>query len=137
MSGCVVTGLDDLQLQEDAGDGVLHTIALANLEYHGYREEPALTHVATSEGVLGNAGLSSLAGKGIVREHDKDGLDTDLVAVVGEAAEGMLSKLLKVVTHGSAVEGDALDHDALALLCIGLPFGLNKSKLTGVEPVEE
>lgn len=117
---------------------MLHTVALANLEHMRHPKEPTLTHGAASEGVLSNAGLTSLAGKGIVREHDENVLDTDLVAEVGEVAEGGAGKVLEVETHGGAVEGEALDHQALALLCIVLSIlGLHKSELTVVDPVEE
>jgi hypothetical protein len=134
----LIAELDDLQLQKDAGNGVLHTVALASLEHMRHSEKATLTHGAASEGVLSNTGLTSLAGKGVVREHDENILDTDLVAEVGEVAEGVAGKVLEVVTHGGAVEGEALDHQALASLCNVLSIlGVHKSKLTVVDPVEE
>ncbi|KAI6775230.1 hypothetical protein HG530_001988 [Fusarium avenaceum] len=135
---CLVAGLDNLQLQKNAGNGVLHAIALANLEHMRDSEKSTLSHGATSKGILNDTGLSSLAGKGIFREHNENILDTNLVAKVGEVGECDAGKVLKVIAHGDAVEGDTLDHEALALLCIVLSIpGRHKSKLTVVDPVEE
>lgn len=134
----LVAGLDNLQLQKNAGNGVLHAVALANLEHMRDSEKSALSHGATSKGILNNASLSSLAGKGVVRQHNENILHTNLVAKVGEVGEGDAGKVLEVVTHGDAVEGDTLDHEALALLCIALSIlGRHESELTVVDPVEE